>query len=203
MKYLKSFRLYESIGIANPTLIYTEILINSFKSNLNEYLKSGELIFSKKELISKEDLSEIMENPNWERMPVSSIEVEFLFEKISNDEFSIKYPESSKIKNYNSIGSCYSILNKSEESSHFSEKIYGIRTIHLKMEIGAKINQKFSTYDIEGLLIESESAILHELNHAYENLKRKENKSGLMPVNLTFSLDANRSKIKKEIWVKT
>ena len=202
MKHLKSFRLHESIGIANPTLIYTEVLVNLFKSNLKEYLKSGKLNFSKKELITKEDLSEIMEDPNWEKMPVSSIEVEFLFEKLSNDEFSTKYPEVSKVKNYNSIGSCYSILNKSEESSHFSEKIYGIKTIHLKMELGGKINQKFSTSDIEGLLIEAESAIYHELNHAYENIKRKEYKSGSIPTNLTYSLDANRSKIKKEIWKK-
>lgn len=46
---------------------------------------------------------------------------------------------------------------------------------------------------------EIESVIIHELNHGYEGYKRMTSGSGQLSVDVTWALDFNRSRIKKEI----
>jgi hypothetical protein len=50
------------------------------------------------------------------------------------------------------------------------------------------------------LSTEIESAITHELNHAYEGWNRFNKGKGGFSTDVTWALDVNRAKIKKDIW---
>ena len=71
-------------------------------------------------------------------------------------------------------------------------------TLHLVLEIGAIVSDVLN--DREGLSLEIESSITHELNHGYEGWNRMRKGKGQVSTDVTWALDVNRSKIKKDIW---
>ena len=204
MKYLKpynKFSLNEAVGVAEATLIYNDFILGKFEEYLNEFLESGESDSTKGRTYTEQDLSEIINNTLWSKMPISSILLEFTFKKMSDDDFKKKYPVTSKIKNYNGLGACYPITNEeSPEVSYVKGPINdrADKTIHLRLEIGAVISDVFT--DMEGLLLETESSITHELNHAYEGWMRLKSGAGIISTDVTWGLDENRSRIRKDIW---
>ena len=202
MKYLKKFSILESRGISNVSLIYLDIILPKFSSRIKRFVRSSEKSEEFVEMITKSNLTDKMANPEWWKMPVSTIEITFNFKKISNDEFSKKYPKTSKVYNFNATGACYNISDVNDGQSYII-KDGDQESIYLKMELGAIINEdKFTESNIEQLLIVIEGTLSHELNHAYESIQRKHSKKTNIPVELTHALDVNRSKIYKQIWTK-
>ena len=206
MKYVipfNNFSINEMVGVAEATLIYNDFILNLFNEYLTEFLESGESKYDKGRTYTDYDLSEIIKDKLWPKMPISSILLEFSFKKITDDEFKKKYPVTSKIKNYNGSGACYPIGTvKSPEDSYITDPIddRAPQTIHLRLQIGAIISDSFNENNIEGLLLETESSITHELNHAYEGWKRITSGAGIISTDVTWALDVNRSKIRKDIW---
>ena len=206
MKYVipfNNFSINEMVGVAEATLIYNDFILNLFNEYLTEFLESDESKYRKGRTYTDYDLSEIIKDKLWPKMPISSILLEFSFSKITDDEFKKKYPVTSKIKNYNGSGGCYPILNEiDQQGSYITDPIddRAPQTIHLRLEIGAVISDSFNENNIEGLLLETESSITHELNHAYEGWKRITSGAGIISTDVTWALDVNRSKIRKDIW---
>lgn len=196
MKYLKEFRLYEAVGLARPSLIYVDLILEEFKTRFDKFLETDEIKReSFRSIFSENDLSSAIQHSDWYKMPVSSMNVEFIFHRMSNSKFKSLYGED---KTHTTLGSCYPISAKPDRLSFISKEINDIQSIHLKIDIGVILNEDFKDYDL--LIVEIESTLLHELNHSYENIKRKENNKGDISVDLTYAFDVNRSKIKKEIW---
>lgn len=205
MKYLKSYKLYkvnEIVGIAEATTIYDDILLSEFNKHLDQFLSSKIKEKSYKKLLKKEDLVKIITNNNWPKFPVSEIEIEFKFEITPIEEFKKKYYRTIEYKNWVTYGACYNL----EEYDPIDPATYLLpsvddradKTIHLRMEIGAELSSEF--VDKEGLEVEIESCITHELNHAYEGWVRSKTSHGQVSVDLTYSLDVNRPNIKKELF---
>jgi len=127
--------------------------------------------------------------------------ITFNFEKQSDDDFNERFPVTSKIKGFITTGACYNIVeSKSRDSSYLLPPIdkRTDHTIFLKLEIGGIMRDSFDEKD--DLLLEIESSIIHELNHAYEGYMRLIKGRGQVSTDLTFATDNNRSKVKNEIW---
>jgi hypothetical protein len=205
MKHIKkfdNFSINEALGIATATLLYSDFILEETKKHFDIFIKSGEKKYNKVESYKLDE--SITSNQEWVKMPVSNMRLNFIFVKKTDDVFAKDYPVSSKIKNFTTTGACYNITEKKvdEEDSYLTEPIDD-RTDHsifLSLEAGAVICDKFNEYD--DLYLEIESAIIHELNHGYEGYKRMMSGSGQVSVDVTWALDANRSRIKKEIWKK-
>jgi hypothetical protein len=209
MKYLIQYNTFspinEALGLAEPTLIYTEFLADKFKEKFDEwYLKrtqAGSLRKeTTKESVSTTDLASIISNSIWPKFPVSTMNITYEFEFITDEEFAKKFPITSKSQGHVSFGACYNIMDKKEKGSYVQDPIDDRTesTIHIEIELGVVIRESFE--DEELLIVETESLITHELNHAYENWNRSLKGSPSLSTDVTWSLEANRSKIKKEIF---
>jgi len=209
MKYIKSYSTFlpinEALGLAEPTLIYTDFLAERFKQKFDEwYLKrtqAGSLRKEKvKESVNATDLADIISNNIWPKFPVSTMNITYDFEIKTDEEFAKRFPDTSKYQGHVSFGSCYNIMDKKENGSYVQDPIDDRTesTIHIEIELGAVIRESFE--DEELLIVEIESLITHELNHAYENWNRSLKGAPNLSTDVTWSLEANRSKIKKEIF---
>lgn len=196
------FSINEAVGIATATLLYSDFILEETKKHFHKFMESGERKYKQVENYKLDE--SITSNSDWVKMPVSNMRVEFIFVKKTDQVFAKDYPVSSKFKNYTTTGACYSIAEKKvdEEDSYLIDPIDDRteHSIYLSLEVGAIICDKFNEYD--DLFLEVESAIIHELNHGYEGYSRMISGSGQVSVDVTWALDVNRSRIKKEIWKK-
>jgi hypothetical protein len=209
MKYLKSYNNFtpinEALGIAEATLIYNDFLGIKFKEKFDDwYLKTTQKGGLKKEKVSEsfkvDDLGELIMENDWVKFPVSSINVTYEFEIITDIEFNKKFPKTAKHQGHVSYGACFNIMDKKEGGSYIKEPIDDRTdsTIHLELELGTCIRESFS--DEELLIVEVESLITHELNHAYENWNRFKKGAPNLSTDVTWAIDANRAKVKKLIF---
>lgn len=197
MKHLKTYQLFEMAhGVAEATLIYNQFLLDEFNKYFDIALESEERSYSHTELYTQEDLSQFIKSDIWSKYPVSSISVTYTVKKITDDEWTNRFPKSKK--NYAGTGACYAIGE--EDGSEIRPAIDDRSdvTIHLVIEVGALISDSFN--DRESLSIEVESSITHELNHAYEFWNRYKKEKGQISTDVTWALEPNRAKIKKDIW---
>jgi hypothetical protein len=205
MKHLKTYQLFEAHGVAEATLIYNEFLLDEFNDNFDSFMKKDESVnkskgrnYSNTINYKKEDLSMFIKNSLWPKFPVSTMEVTYNLEIMTDLEYAIKFPTAASSKLFIGTGACYNI--EAEDGSSLQPAIDDRSdvTIHLKLEIGALITNSFS--DRDGLSIEVESAITHELNHGYEGWNRMRKGKGQLSTDVTWALEVNRSRIKKDIW---
>ena len=204
MKYIKpysDFSINEAVGLADATLIYSSFILNKTKFYFDKFLKSGD---NKMEQNKSYDLSkreEIISSNLWSKYPVLRMNITFNFEKQSDVDFNERFPITSKSKGFTSTGACYNITDSRKRDMSYLLPSIDKRTEHtifLKMEIGGIIRDDFN--EEEDFLLEIESAIIHELNHAYEGYMRLIKGRGQVSIDLTLSTDINRSKVKNEIW---
>lgn len=196
MKYLKYFKLFEAYGVAEATLIYNQFLLDEFNKYFDIAKESGDKNYSHTQDYSQEDLAQFIKNPLWVKYPISSLSVTYTIETLKDNEFNSRFFGIKK--NHTCTGACYNI--GVEDGSAIKPAIDDRSdiTLHLVLEIGAIISESFS--DREALSIEIESSITHELNHGYEGWNRMKKGKGQISTDVTFALDVNRSKIKKDIW---
>lgn len=209
MKHLKSYNNFtpinEALGIAEATLVYNDFLGLRFKEKFDYWyqrVKRGESPMKEKykESLTTDDLQKLISNKDWSKFPVSSINVTYEFEMITDIEFGKKFHKTASKQGHVSYGACFNIMDKKEEGSYVKGPIDDRSdiTIHLELELGACIRESFD--DEELLIVETESLITHELNHAYENWNRYLKESPRMSTDVTWAIDANRSKVKKLIF---
>jgi hypothetical protein len=115
---------------------------------------------------------------------------------MTDEDWIKRFPTSTK--KYIGTGACYNIGEEGGSSIQPSIDDRSDVTIHLKLEIGALISDVFDNR--EGLSLEIESSITHELNHGYEAWNRMRKGKGQVSTDVTWALDVNRAKIKKDIW---
>jgi hypothetical protein len=115
---------------------------------------------------------------------------------MTDESFMKRFPTSKK--KYIGTGACYNIDEDGGSQIKPAIDDRSDVTLHLVLEIGALISDVFT--DREGLSIEVESAITHELNHGYEGWNRMRKGKGQVSTDVTYALDVNRSKIRKDIW---
>jgi len=179
----------ESRGVANDTIIYCDEILKVTKEYLNSFINGSEVKF--------EDDIIIDDLPSRENYPISEVDLNITFTRLSNEEFSKKFPTiSSRGKYFTTTGICYNI---GEEDG--SEKLED-GTIRLKMGVGAIIDKdKFDSKSIDSIYLEIESALTHELNHSYEGFHRDRKGYPGLSSALTYSLDYNTENVPDNVWM--
>jgi hypothetical protein len=196
MKYLKSYQLFEAHGVAEATLIYNQFLLDEFNKYCDIALETGEKDYSNSVNYTKEDLTQFIQTDVWPKYPISSMEVTYTLQTMTDEDWIKRFPTATK--KYIGTGACYNIDEEGGSSIKPSIDDRSDVTIHLKLEIGALISDVFDNR--EGLSLEIESSITHELNHGYEGWNRMKKGKGQVSTDVTWALDVNRSKIRKDIW---
>jgi hypothetical protein len=196
MKYLKSYQLFEAHGVAEATLIYNQFLLDEFNKYCDIALENGDKNYSNSVNYTKEDLTQFIQTDVWPKYPISSMEVTYTLQTMTDEDWIKRFPTSTK--KYIGTGACYNIDEEGGSSIKPAIDDRSDVTIHLKLEIGALISDVFNNR--EGLSLEIESSITHELNHGYEGWNRMRKGKGQVSTDVTWALDVNRSKIRKDIW---
>jgi len=196
MRYLKTYKLFEAHGVAEATLIYNQFLLDEFNKYCDIALETGEKDYSNTVNYTKEDLIQFIQTDVWPKYPISSMEVTYTLQTMTDEDWIKRFPTAKK--KYIGTGACYNIGEEGGSSIQPSIDDRSDVTIHLKLEIGALISDVFNYR--EGLSLEIESSITHELNHGYEGWNRMRKGKGQVSTDVTWALDVNRSKIKKDIW---
>jgi hypothetical protein len=122
--------------------------------------------------------------------------VTYTLKTMTDEDFIKRFPTSKK--KYIGTGACYNIGEEGGSAIKPSIDDRSDITLHLVLEIGAIVSDALN--DREGLSIEIESSITHELNHGYEGWNRMRKGKGQVSTDVTWALDANRAKIRKDIW---
>ena len=196
MRYLKTYKLFEAHGVAEATLIYNQFLLDEFNKYCDVALESGEKDYSQTVDYTQEDLTQFIQSPLWFKYPISSMSVTYTLKTMTDEDYTKRFPTSKK--KYVGTGACYNI---GEEGGSQIKPAIDDRsdvTLHLVLEIGAIISDAIT--DREGLSLEVESSITHELNHGYEGWNRMRKGKGQVSTDVTWALDVNRAKIRKDIW---
>jgi hypothetical protein len=198
MKHLKKYQLFEAHGVAEATLIYNQFLLDEFNKYCDIALETNDKSYSHTQEYNQEDLAQFIQSPLWSKYPISSMNVTYTLQTMPDKDYVKRFPKSGLVKKYIGTGACYNINEEDGSSLQPAINDKADVTIHLKLEIGAIISDVF--IDREELSIEIESSITHELNHGYEGWNRIRKNKGQVSTDVTWALDVNRSKIKKDIW---
>lgn len=196
MKHLKPYQLFEAHGVAEATLIYNQFLLDEFNKYCDIALESSEKDYSHTQEYNQEDLTQFIQNEFWPKYPISSMSVTYTLKTMTDEDFIKRFPTSKK--KYIGTGACYNIGEEGGSAIKPSIDDRSDITLHLVLEIGAIVSDALN--DREGLSIEIESSITHELNHGYEGWNRMRKGKGQVSTDVTWALDANRAKIRKDIW---
>ena len=208
MKHLKTYQLFEMAhGVAEATLIYNQFLLDEFNKYFDLFMikdssanKDVERSYSETQKYSTQDLERFINSDVWSKYPISSMDVTYSIKIMKNDDYAKKYPSAVPLEKwFLGTGACYNIGEEDGSSIEPPINDKSDVTLHLKLEIGAVINDELFN-DRDGLSIEIESSITHELNHGYEGWNRMRKNKGQVSTDVTYALDANRAKIKKDIW---
>ena len=197
MKHLKSYQLFEMAhGVAEATLIYNQFLLDEFNKYCDIALESGDKNYSHTQEYTQEDLSHFIQSDIWPKYPISSMSVTYTVKTMSDEDWVKRFQTTTK--KYVGTGACYNIGEEGGSEIKPAIDDRSDATLHLVLEIGAIISDVFT--DREGLSIEIESSITHELNHGYEGWNRMRKGKGQVSTDVTYALDVNRAKVRKDIW---
>ncbi len=176
MKYLKSYKLFESRGVPQSSLVYFDSIYRMVLSHLDEYLKSD-----KKSIVNRIELD--FDNVSSE-FPISKIHLITKFDPT--------------LRNYgwefSSTGDCRPFIDGGSQ-------ILDDGTILLKFEIGVLLdNKKITKSKLQKIKTDIESSIHHELNHGFEHYNRKLKNYPPVQDALAFAVDVNVNNIPNKIW---
>jgi hypothetical protein len=174
----------EKLGISEQTLKYSDLLTNQIFEEFDHFFNNkSEKVFEKSIKFESELKSLISD-----KYPVEKIEINIKFERISDFNFSKNYPTiSSRGKYFTTTGSCEDIQEDQSGKTLLIISVQGI------------INEiKFN--DPEGLKVELESTLLHELNHSFEGFSRYLGKRPVIQTSLTYALDENAARVPESVW---
>ncbi len=203
MRYLKTYKTFEAVGLAEATLVYNDFLLSEFLKCFSSFIEEDKKEVRLKDRdysitkdYSTSDLSEFIKGSLWPKLPISEMTVTYSTKIMTDENFHKRFPTKTGKSKHIGTGACYNIGDESPLKGAIDDR--ADITIHLNLEIGAIISESFS--DIDDLSIDIESSITHELNHAYEGWNRIKRNKGQVSTDLTYALDINRAKIRKDIW---
>lgn len=197
-------QFFESKGIALATLPISNIVCEEVFKYLSFAHRKNHTKYSLVHIPRS-----VRSEKGWKSFPVSKVEVKTTLEWIDDEVYNSRYPITSEIKRYNSFGSCADYADASDPdyvASSDTSILQKDGTLYLRIEAGVYFSNNFNESELEGLKMELESTILHELNHAYEGyqlfLKKLDNSDfgGAIPTGITVTSDINVHNYPKEIW---
>lgn len=214
MKHIKKFdthRINESLGIAESTLFYVDVIKTNLLEEILDYIGSRPSIDSEEEKEISIPFSKIRRYiTNWDiypDFPISEIAIDLKMVK--------KLPENVKLKDIDlgrklqapfNIGGSASPFARGREkaAARFIDPVkmnmdHSI-SIHIEIDFEYSANFRMNRHKNK-LDIKLESVILHELNHIYESYKRKSKGEKEIEYTTTWaSIGENRRKRPKVIF---
>lgn len=202
---IKNFTEYitEKLGVAESSLPYIEVLSKFAFEKTIEFHKiyadseDKKIIKEYHKKFRKSDF--IVDEEHWKDFPIEYIDVIFTYGK----RYDGRYMTDTKGRFVEAKvgGACYSFAEGNEKEAskiirHGKEVSLGI-----KFDIGCYVWKTFNEKSYDYLLSKIKSVVSHELNHAYENWKRKSNKSSSSSYTMTnVSYMKNKMNFDKTIW---
>lgn len=175
--------ILEKLGVSEETLKYSDILMKYVKEKFQDFYSNDVSKFEEK-LEFEEEIALAVTD----KYPITKIELLVTFDKISNEEFTNRFPTiSSRGKHFTTTGACED-FEETEDGKSL-----------LKIEVSGIINEdKFD--DVDGLEIELESGLIHELNHSFEGYNRYKKGKPVIPTSVTYALDINAADVTDSVW---
>lgn len=200
---IQKFNQYitERLGVADATLYYIDVLAEFILNKTIEFHK----IYSNKEekKISKEYFKkfrkedfEIDSDDYWKLLPISEIDLTFTY----NKRYDGRYMTDTKgqFVPMKVGGACNAFASGREA---YASRIKKDKTILLKLEMNCDIWKTFDESKYDLLLSKLKTVLSHELNHLYENYRRKVGKSEPLTYSVTLATYSdNKSKVDKSVW---
>lgn len=214
------FSTNERLGVAEASLMFSDILESVTLSQFEKFLKSDDKKWDDKKIeIGWRRLKpQVGDFLLWSTFPVVKFELILKFIKMSSKRFESKYPETKKKGILSAIGGSASGFGHRnwKNYSKIVEPVRKIAEVGLIIQIGVEIdidevNFDFNSQKDKGEVVDGvTSTIFHEMNHSYENfcrvygMRRKEGKKlpiyrRQSPLSVTFS-DLNKLRFPKEIY---
>mgnify|MGYP001488410991 CR=1 FL=1 len=202
---VKKFTEYitERLGVVESTLPYIEVLSNFIFNKTIEFHKmysdsdDKKIIKEYHKRFKKTDFN--VDANSWKDFPVDFIEVISTYSK----RYDGRYMTDPKGKFVSSKvgGACYAFAEGNEKEASKVIKVGKDRSLKLKFDMSCAIWKSFDEKDYDYLLAKIKSVISHELNHAYENWKRKKNKATPLSYTMTTaSYMKNKMNFDKSVW---
>ena len=198
-KYLQYIN--EALGIAEPILKISDLVLDQITKEFTSFFLTNKPNLVKKVIIKVPTL--VRSESIWRKFMVKDVELTVDFRRIPAEEFEHKFQVTSKLKNFNTFGACSDLIDPTKvDFDDFSEVslLNEDGTISLKIEAGAYISSKYTEREFKDLCTEFESAIIHELTHAYEGSIVYKTTGNPLPTGVTVALDVNTDNIPKEVW---
>lgn len=208
---IKKFEQYitEKLGVADATLYYIDVLAEFC---LNKTIEFHKIYADKpekkitKEFTKKFQKSDFeIDSPEyWSLLPINEIELIFTYHK--------RY-DGRHMTDTNGVftpikvgGACYGFAEKNVkgESSYMDSSRINrdqFKSINLKLEMNCDIWKTFDESKYDLLLSKFKTVISHELNHLYENYRRKISGKDPLTYGVTYATYSdNKSRVDKSIW---
>ena len=179
--------ILESLGVAEPTLPYVNLVYSVLEDKVLELLKTKPKTFSETIKLGHDYIEKIYKNyfDYFSEFPIESMSIDLIF-KILPD---------SKINSFATGGAAYQIEKKKEGGSYIKRKNILLPKkilkdiddcVVAKLDIEIFISNSLKESDINELLFDLRDTILHEFNHIYEYYKRNQNNKSMVDTSLTF-----------------
>jgi len=203
-------KVNESVGIAIPSVMYSDLIYNKVENEFTEFKKSSEKISEKKiEIKYREVKPYIRSRQEYTKFPVVGITVNLTFEKISTGTFNKKYWSVEEKKKKHALGGWASNFGH-RNWTNYSKKVEPIKMltdhgiiIDLGIDITITEDYNIGTYKVK-FDDDLGRVIWHELNHLYEDYNRMLSMKGPLhkrKANIALSFtDENNWNIKKDIF---
>ena len=185
MKLFKYFDFVnERLGVSDETVKYSDVIMKYIRESFEKFYEDKKLRIYKKVVNIEDEISNFL----IENYHIHIIKVNILFRRIHDQKFMSNHPVISRRgKYFTTSGGCYTI-KKTEDGKNY-----------LELDISATIS-RHNFKDVEGIELELESTILHELNHSFEGFNRLKKNKPIISTAVTWAIDVNAAKVPKSVW---
>lgn len=209
-KFNQFIKLNEKVGVATPSIIYSDLIYNKVENEFVEFKKSLDKSLSTTIEVKYREIKPYIKDRNqYSKFPVVGMTINVTFEKIPTDIFNKKYNSGGQKKKHAIGGWASNFGNKNWRN--YSKKVSPIKMVTdhgIIIDLGIDITIT-EDYNIGSYKLKFDDdlgrVIWHELNHLYEDYNRLLSMKGL-PIHkrkafmaMAFA-DENSWNIKKEIF---
>jgi len=205
IKRFNNFQINEKVGVAEPTLFYTEPMFNKVFYDFMEFYQSDKRKEKKMETINYSTIKPyIIDTDIYSKFPVIGIEIELDFNKMTVDEFDKSYRRIKKKRRPFAMGGYASGFGHRNWTGYtrLANPIKRVTDhgIILSCSIGIDISPLFDIQSYKKVFKDYlDGTIWHELNHLYDSYNRLLSHASPHKVSITHA-DYNRWGILKNIY---